>query len=500
MLGRFDRKFFIDFLRDIDEAELSGILRLRQNRSLKALFFESGYLVFGISNLPDEELGQYLINIGRIPAAHLQSLQSQASRLQPLTKLLILHNLISHEELVQIEYEVISGMAISCFHWEDGEYTFDGSKTADHEFKLQIRASEILIEGIRRMRDESYIHKAIGEMVQIVRPVRNIKARLSRLKLNPMEEFVLSRIDRPQTVSQLIANCGRPDIEILRPLYALLATGVLDPLEEATESLPSTPLPTAPMSAPLPSSPLTTSPLSNPPLPSAPVTRPVTNPIKPSIMPPPLTPPAPTASSPRASGAFQRLSPLDQTYSTLQTAQNQSSNPANTAGISRRPNSKINTAKLEALAGIKIRSSTGPLNSESTERAEQWFMQGKQSLRIGDLRRAELLFRQAAEAAPEKAKYLLALAMLLMKRPAARKEAEGMLLRCCELEPLAIEPRIQLAAIYEQQGLAAKAEQLYKSVLSIDPEHPVASQKVKKEEGSIWKSDMGSLFSKILKK
>ena len=45
MLGQFDRKFYIDFLRDIDEAEMSGILRLRQNRIIKALFFESGCLV-----------------------------------------------------------------------------------------------------------------------------------------------------------------------------------------------------------------------------------------------------------------------------------------------------------------------------------------------------------------------------------------------------------------------------------------------------------------------
>ncbi|MBL8152522.1 MAG: hypothetical protein JNN15_21620, partial [Blastocatellia bacterium] len=71
-------------------------------------------------------------------------------------------------------------------------------------------------------------------------------------------------------------------------------------------------------------------------------------------------------------------------------------------------------------------------------------------------------------------------------------------IRCCELEPNAIEPRLQLAAIYEQNGMESKAEQLYKSILAIDPNHAVASQKVKKE--SIWKQDVGSIFSKFLKK
>src|SRR5947208_8892618 len=105
MLGRFDRKFYIDFLRDIDEAEMSGILRLRQNRSLKALFFESGCLVFGISNLPDEYLGQHLVNIGRISSEQLQSVQSQINRTQPLTQLLQQHKMIGFEELAHAEHE-----------------------------------------------------------------------------------------------------------------------------------------------------------------------------------------------------------------------------------------------------------------------------------------------------------------------------------------------------------------------------------------------------------
>jgi tetratricopeptide (TPR) repeat protein len=449
MLGQFDRKFYIDFLRDIDEAGSSGILRLRQSRSLKALFFESGHLVFGISNLADEELGQHLVNLGRISAAQMKQIQAQMSRAQPLTQLLMQQNLISHSELAQAEQEVVAGIAISCFHWDDGEYTFDPSKTADHEFKTELNSLDILIEGIRRLRDEEYLHKALGDHSQIVRPVSDVYARTKRVNLNRIEGFILSHIERPKTVANLIAESGRPEVEVLRSLYALLATGVLDPLEENVQ----TPTP---------------------------------------IRAQPVAPP--TASLPRASGAFTKLSPLDQTYSTLHSTQKQA--PSRPVAELRRSINKIDTGKLEALAGVKIRSSTSsPHDTEETSRAEQWFVQGKQLLRVGDLRRAEACFRQASEIAPEKAKFLLGLALLLIKRPASRKEAEGLLIRCCELEPQAIEPRIQLAGIYEQQGIAAKAEQLYKSVLKIDPEHPVALEKLKKDEGSI-----GTLFSKLLKK
>lgn len=485
MLGQFDRKFYIDFLRDIDEAEMSGILRLRQNRILKALFFESGCLVFGISNLPDEELGQHLVNTGELTNEHLESLKQHINRTQPLTFLLQAYNLVNHEKLVKAEYDLISSMAITCFNWETGEYTFDSSKTADHEFKIQIRALDILANGIRNLQDTNYIYNAIGDLTQYVLPVTDLFNRTKRLSLTPQEGYILSLIDTAKTVSHLISSSGLAEIDVLKTLYVLLATGVLDPLEETIDIRTSVKLANA----------------SGNPIKAVPVS-------------------APTASLPRASGAYRKLSPLDQTYSSLQTAQAQAqpvmqAQPAVQAqavpqttqtyqtGRLDQPQpaktNKINTAKLEALAGIKIRSSTGAKDSQENEQAEQLFIQGKQLLRTGDLRKAEIAFRQAIDLSPDTAKYLLALSLILVKRSTSRKEAEGLLIKCCELESSAIEPRLQLASIYEQSNMPSKAEQMYKSILNIDPENAVAKEKLKKNS-SIWNADVGSIFSKILKK
>lgn len=481
MLGRFNRKFFIDFLRDIDEAELSGILRLRHNKTLKVLFFESGHLVFAISNLPDEELGQYLVNIGRISAEHMKQVKQYVSREHPLTFLLLHYKMLTHEELVKFEQDIISMIALSCFDLQ-GEYSFDGSKTADHEYKVQIRALDVLINGIRSIDDEEYIRSAIGELSQVTHPVPDLMSRTRRLNLSQLEAFILTLIDRSKSVQTLIKESGVPELDALKALYALLAAGILDPLEEP-EPAPQFIAPEASFvfeageNVPQP-----------PPTPQVFAATPVFE--------------APSASNPRVSGAFKKLSPLDQAYTHLEAAQREAPQPTLPATPPKKK--RIDTAKLEAIAGVKIRSSsqrdfgTPKKVSEEEMRAEQWFVQGKQCLRIGDIRRAETLFRQATELMPNKAKYLLALAMLIAKRPSERKEAEGLLLRCCELEPNAIEPRMQLAVMYENSGQNEEAEQLYRSVLSIQPNHPVASSKVKK--GSIWNQDVGSLFNKFLKK
>lgn len=483
MLGRFNRKFFIDFLRDLDEAELSGILRLRQNKTLKVLFFESGHLVFAISNLPDEELGQYLVNVGRIPAEHMQQVKKYVSREHPLTFLLMHYKMLTHEELVKFEQDIISMIALSCFNLQ-GEYTFDGSKTADHEYKVQIRALDVLVAGIRNIDDEQYIRDAIGDLSQVIHPVPDLMARTRRLNLSQLEAFILTLIDRSKSVQTLINESGVPEIDTLKSLYALLATGILDPLEEPepVEELPNL--------ASNEASFIFEAGEVSPPAPQTFVAAPAFE--------------APSASNPRVSGAFKRLSPLDQAYTHLEAAQREAAQPIQTPPVEPPKKKRIDTAKLEAIAGVKIRSSSQrnftPTKQVSEEemRAEQWFIQGKQCLRIGDIRRAETLFRQATDLMPNKAKYLLALAMLIGKKPNERKEAEGLLLRCCELEPNAIEPRMQLAVMYENSGQNEEAEQLYRSVLSIQPNHPVASTKVKK--GSIWNQDVGSLFNKLLKK
>src|SRR5262249_18500154 len=167
--------------------------------------------------------------------------------------------------------------------------------------------------------------------------------------------FVFLHVDQSKTIEKLIKDCGKPPMEVMRALYAMLVTGVLDPLEENIQPQE--------------------------------VDKPV------PIMGMPVIPDPPSPSSPRVSGAYSRLSPLDQTFSTLQTAEKQAlSRPP---GELRRSINKIDTGKLEAIAGVKIRSSANPTrNPAADSRAEHFFIQGKQLLRLGDLRNAEKMFRQ----------------------------------------------------------------------------------------------------------
>ena len=68
--GQLGEKLVADLIREIAEQKSTGLLRLSQDKTIKAIFFESGTPVFAISSLPHEQIDHKLIK-GRFAAAGL---------------------------------------------------------------------------------------------------------------------------------------------------------------------------------------------------------------------------------------------------------------------------------------------------------------------------------------------------------------------------------------------------------------------------------------------
>src|SRR5205823_4521788 len=122
---------------------------------------------------------------------------------------------------------------------------------------------------------------------------------------------------------------------------------------------------------------------------------------------------------------------------------------------SRNLRSKIDTGKLAALAGVKIRSSGERPErvSEGGSESDKCFKQGRLALRMGNIAGAEILLRRAVSLQPDRVLYLFWLGHLLAKIPKKRREAEGLLLRACSNDAMAVDPRLALAELYEENGM-----------------------------------------------
>lgn len=65
--GYLGEKLLSDLIREIARHKMSGLLRLLQDKSIKAIFFESGAPVFAISNLASEQIECKLFKDARYP-------------------------------------------------------------------------------------------------------------------------------------------------------------------------------------------------------------------------------------------------------------------------------------------------------------------------------------------------------------------------------------------------------------------------------------------------
>jgi len=111
---------------------------------------------------------------------------------------------------------------------------------------------------------------------------------------------------------------------------------------------------------------------------------------------------------------------------------------------------------------------------------------------------------------PAKPTYHYHLGIALIRNPRTRREAEQHLTKAAELDPYNAQIRAKLGLLYKDAGMPKRAEHYFREALSLDPANKVACSELgvsaktgtkgKKEEESIWKSDMGTIAKRLFKR
>jgi Flp pilus assembly protein TadD len=138
--------------------------------------------------------------------------------------------------------------------------------------------------------------------------------------------------------------------------------------------------------------------------------------------------------------------------------------------------------------------------------AEQFYLQGRARFDRREYHAAVHLLREAIKLDASKPQYHFHLGIALMRNPRTRREADEHLVKALELDPYNSQIRLKLAMLYKEVGLTKKAEHYFRETLSMDPDNRLAQREMnsettkKKEAGSIWKSDLGSVAKRIFRK
>ncbi|MBI4850265.1 MAG: protein kinase [Acidobacteria bacterium] len=238
--GDLTQNSIIFLLRNFFQEKASGYLVCTTGNITKTVYIDKGLVIFASSNITSERLGEFLLSIGRITQENF----SQASEIMKQKKIrlgsaLVEIGVLEQPDLYSLVIEQVSSIVYSLFNWTQGEYKFWQRTPPEEEIKISLSCSEIILQGLQRLEDTSLLKSWVGDFSRKLSLTNDTDKLYKSIKLDPKQAFVVSRIDRPMSVEEILTMGGLPETEILKTVYGLLSVGVLEWVVEVTKEKPS---------------------------------------------------------------------------------------------------------------------------------------------------------------------------------------------------------------------------------------------------------------------
>lgn len=557
MQGQLGEKLLPDLIREIAHKNSSGLLRLSRGKAIKAIFFESGTPTFAISNLSNEQLDNKLIKEGLVTFDQIERAKERDGKAHRLGPALVDMRVLEEAQMRSLVSEQVMGIILSLFEWTEGDYSFDSRIRTAHEVTLGLNAADVLLEGARHAAEIDQVAEALVPHDGVVLRSKSNKLTTDSGQLIPLESYILSRIESPITVNEVGAMSGLADADAHRAMCALVAAGFLKLLGRDQE-VEDAPAPEADDSSERLSEDVTRKlhfatsadyydilgltrhattadikaayyQLAKKYHPDRHHQRDTAD-LRPKLerlfalitqaydtlsqaaeraayderirgrsgslpSPPPMAAAAPGAdvAAKDHRGNFEARTPSGDPK--LSNPRRSDSDPL--------PRTPAESPMAETVTGTRKSQSDVP----PAQMAELYYQQGRARFERKEYHAAVHLLREAIKLDPSRAPYHFHLGIALIRNPRTRRDAELHLSKAAELEPYNAQIRVKLGLLYKEAGLSKRAEHFFREALQMDPDNRVAKRemssevaRIKAANGSIWKSDMGTIAKRIFKK
>ena len=490
MNGQLSEQPLAELIREISFKSLSGRLRLEHERVQVVAYFEQGKFLYAASNLRTLRIREYLKKAEAVSDQDLKQFNERISDTD-LIKVLCAQKLLSPAVAEQVQTRQVGDVLRLALLWTDGAWDFESRSRLSEQFNPNIDIDVLLLEAARRL-PQKFAASRFDNTDEIITPVAEP---LVNDNLLPAEVFLLSRVDRPASVRELVAVSGLGHDETLGHVYALALAGLLkrDGWRSVFSGKQASPPPAPKKIAPAPASP--------------PVEREATHEADPQDLErflvrvknarthyevmgverdaaasdlktvyyqlarryhPDRFRKSDAALLPRIEAAFARIT---QAYDTLRDDQLRASYNAKLEArrkadqiVESAPKASAPVAETEAV----VDSSAEPVVSAAEHAAAQ-FKEGLTALELGQKKVALALFASASRAVPNEPRYRASYGQLLASNETTRRAAEAELSAAIKLDPKNAEYRMLLAELYRDLGLKLRAKGEAERAVAADP-------------------------------
>jgi curved DNA-binding protein CbpA len=222
MTGQLNEHPLGELIREIYDAGLSGALRLSRERAKAVVYFDSGEIIYAATNLRTYRLSECVRRWGVLNEQQHSRVQEKTSDLD-FGAALVEIGVLSRESLDELIAQQVSEMLCHALLWMDGVWEFDPRVRLKEGVRVDVKMSDLLMESARRL-PASLVASKFSDTSEKLSLKSNAPDNLALL---PTEAFVLTRIDAPISINELLAVGGLPENETLRVIYTLTLSGLL---------------------------------------------------------------------------------------------------------------------------------------------------------------------------------------------------------------------------------------------------------------------------------
>lgn len=214
-LGEFS---VTDLLSLLNMFRKTGILRFQLAGGDKAIYFQQGEVVFASSTFPDEDLGEVLLELGKVDREMLSRARQLASSHTTVGKILVEKQAVSPKDLWAASRSQVEAIVFNLFGYEVGSFSFL-SKPLDTEqiIRLSMGTQNLILEGLRRVDERGLFMRAIGSLDHRVVVVEPTPDDLPR----PERDLMTSLEGQDLLVRDALRRTGYTEFDGLRLLYRL---------------------------------------------------------------------------------------------------------------------------------------------------------------------------------------------------------------------------------------------------------------------------------------
>jgi curved DNA-binding protein CbpA len=220
MNGQLSDQPLAELIREIGSKALSGALRLEHERAKTVVYFEKGQIVFAASNIRTLRMREYLKKRGLITEKEFADLENPSADLSTAASLRAAGKL-SQKNLDSLLANLVGDSLRVPLLWTEGTWEFDERARLNEPLRVKLLPAGLLREAAHRL-PLKFISLRFRNPTETFSRSADGSTGNSFLS---SESFILSRLDKPTKLDELVSVSGLRELDAYRMLYGLTLSG-----------------------------------------------------------------------------------------------------------------------------------------------------------------------------------------------------------------------------------------------------------------------------------